>query len=397
MMLSRLAMIALLGLVASCSLWEGREGSGPYLGSGPTLELKVKKFHLENGLKLLVIENDILPIFSYYTFYDIGGRHEREGTTGATHFLEHMMFKGSKKYGPQVFDDNIEKSGGSNNAYTNFDSTVYYENLPKEYLEMAVDMEADRMENLLLIPESVETERNIIFEERKMRYENSPQGKLFLAMGQAVFEGTPYGGSVIGEVKDLKKLTRENLLEFYRLFYRPNNTVIVIAGAVKAEEVFSLVKEKMGHMKPSQKLVEYKKEKDNPALFTHRAKYNRHIKISSTNPLPLFTMAFKGVKIGGRKGFTLDLLSSILGDGESSYFSEKFVKSGRPSMSSVTVANYTLKHNGTFFIMGQLTERATPNQAEKMILKELDGICEKAVTERSLQKDQKPIPRPKLP
>ncbi len=334
----------------------------------------------------MVIENNRLPIFSYYTFYDVGGRHEEKGTTGATHFLEHMMFKGSKKYGPQSFDDNIEKSGGRNNAYTTFDSTVYFESLPKESLQMVVDMEADRMENLLLIPSSVEKERNVIFEERKMRYENSPQGKLYQSMMKAVFEHTPYGGSVIGDVEDLRQLTHTVIMDFYKRFYRSNNTVIVVAGDVKADHLFNLIQAKMGHFRASSELVDYKKTKDNPDFFRHRGRYKRDIRLEGPNPLPFFAMAFKGVPLGTQKGFTLDLLSSILGDTESSYFSQKFVKGKNPIMSSVSVFNYTLKHNGTFFIMGQLAKGTSPQRGKRAVLKELESVCQKAVSERSVQK-----------
>ena len=376
--------VLLFLILTSCS-YLGLEK--PTTGTGDLgIELDVQKFVLDNGLRLLVVENPQLPIFSYYTFYDIGGRHEGPGTTGATHFLEHMMFKGSKKYGPGVFDNNIEKRGGMNNAFTSFDATVYFENMPAESLELVIDMEADRTENILLIPESVERERNIIFEERKMRYENSPHGKLYLAMTKAVFEGTPYGGSVIGDVADLRKLTRDNLMNFYKRFYRPNNAVIVVAGAVESSEVHRMVREKMGHLKYSSDLVEYKREKDNPGLFTHRGRYKRDIKLKGTNPLPIFTLAFRGVPFGGRQGFALDLLSSILGDGESSYLSEKFIKNESPILSSVSVANYTLKHNGVFFIMGQPVEGKEPEEIKDILLKELEGICARAVTERSVQK-----------
>ena len=372
-------------LLTSCSLQEMGVGKS-YLGGGLDPNLNVDKFTLDNGLRLLVIENPQLPIFSYYTFYDVGGRHEGEGTTGATHFLEHMMFKGSKKYGPTLFDSNIEKRGGSTNAYTTFDSTVYYESLPREALGIIIDMEADRMENILLIPASVERERNVIFEERKMRYENSPRGKLHLAMMQNIFEGTPYGGSVIGEVADLKKLTPQNLRNFYNDFYRPNNTVIAIAGDVEASAVYRMIKEKMGHFRPSPKLAEFKSGKDNPDRFSHRARYKRDVSIHGSNPLPLFSLAFKSVGIGSRKGFILDLLSSIVGDGESSHLSQTFVKGPKPIMSMVGSFNYTLKHNGVFFISGQLTEKVTPSRAKRRLLGELKNVCTRAITERSVQK-----------
>ena len=145
------------------------------------------------ALRLLVVENNKLPIVSYYTFFDVGGRFEsREtGTTGATHFLEHMMFKGAKKYKAGEFEKIVEGNGGRGNAYTTFDSTVYYESFPSKVLEKIIDLEADRMGNLTIESKSFESERLVVKEERKMRYENSPMGKLYLSMMQAVFKGTP--------------------------------------------------------------------------------------------------------------------------------------------------------------------------------------------------------------
>ncbi|RPJ78901.1 MAG: insulinase family protein, partial [Alphaproteobacteria bacterium] len=134
------------------------------------IALNVKKIVLDNGLIVLIAPNPKLPIAAYYTLFDVGGRHEVKGTTGATHFLEHMMFKGAKKYGPGQFDSLIEKNGGSTNAYTTNDSTVYYQTIPSSFVEKMVDLEADRIQHLLLDPVSFESERKVIFEERKMRY-----------------------------------------------------------------------------------------------------------------------------------------------------------------------------------------------------------------------------------
>ncbi len=259
-----IVLMTFLLILSSCSSLSKK---GVTAGQ-PAGEIPVKKFVLDNGLTLLVSENDQLPIFSYYTFYNVGGRHESEGTTGATHFFEHMMFKGAKKYGPKQFDTTIEANGGSTNAYTNFDSTVYYQSMPSHMIEKIIDMEADRMENLLLEEESFEAERKVIFEERKMRYENSPRGQLYLTLMKEVFKGTPYGGSVIGSEQDLANLSRTQVREFFKNFYRPDNATIVIVGNVDADEVHSMVKEKFAHMEQtSSEITNYKKSKDNKDLY----------------------------------------------------------------------------------------------------------------------------------
>lgn len=354
----------------------------------PTVKLEVKKWELSNGLRLLVLENQTLPIMSYYTFYEVGGRHESPGTTGATHFLEHMMFRGSKNYPPEVFDSTIEKFGGTTNAYTNFDMTVYYESLPSAHLKEMIEMEADRVKGLLLVPELVEKERQVVFEERKMRYENSPEGKLYLRMMQEVFKGTPYGGSVIGDVKDLEALTPDNLRAFHDRFYKPNNMVIVIAGDVDADEVYSLIKSNFGDLPRSDELVEFKKQTDARARYEFKSKkIDAEIKLNGTSPTPLFMYAFQGLPVGERPSYVMDILSSVLGDGESSWLNQNLVKGRRAQLSSVYAANYTLQHNGVFFFGGELARGQNLPRFKANLERLIKGkICDEAITERTVQK-----------
>lgn len=354
----------------------------------PTINLDVKKWELDNGLRLLVIEDKTLPIMSYYTFYEVGGRHEGPGTTGATHFLEHMMFRGSKNYPPQVFDSTIEKLGGSTNAYTNFDMTVYYESLPSAHLKRMIEMEADRVKGLLLVPELVEKERQVVFEERKMRYENSPEGKLYLRMMQEVFKDTPYGGSVIGEVEDLKKLTPDNLRSFHDKFYVPNNMVIVIAGDVDADDVYSLVKDNFSDIPKAENLKELKSQNDDKQKYAFKTKnIAKEIKLNGTSRTPLFMYAFQGLPIGPRESYVMDILSSVIGDGESSWLNQTLVKTRYPQLSSVYASNYTLQHNGVFFIGGELSNKYSlsrfKSNLNNLIKKKM---CDQAVTERTVQK-----------
>lgn len=382
------SLILAISLLSSCAKTSVK--SEDYAAnSTPVVKLDVKKWELSNGLKLLVLEDQTLPIMSYYTFYEVGGRHEGPGTTGATHFLEHMMFRGSKNYPPQIFDSTIEKWGGSTNAYTNFDMTVYYESLPSAHLKRMIEMEADRVKGLLLLPDLVDGERKVVFEERKMRYENSPEGKLYLTMMQEVFKGTPYGGSVIGEVADLEALTPENLRSFHDRFYVPNNMVIVIAGDVDASEVHSLVQKNFGDLPASEELVTFKKEKDdvNRYKFKNAIKSGQEIKLNGTSPTPLFMYAFQGGAVGERSSYVMDILSSIIGDGESSWLNQNLVKGKSAMLSSVYAANYTLQHNGVFFIGGELANGQSLNRLENTLNSLIQRkMCKEAITERSVQK-----------
>ena len=387
-----LALIPLL--FSSCS---GLKKSSQMSSSGPKKEgeihLEVKKFELDNGLRLLVYENHKLPIFTYQTFFDVGGRHEGPGTTGATHFLEHMMFKGAKKYGPGVFFRLIESNGGNSNAYTNFDNTVYYESLPvksgdQNMVEVIVDLEADRMQHLSLEPKAFEKERQVVLEERKNRYENSPRGQLYLALTRNIFEGTPYGGSVIGDVKDLHSLNRDQVMGYFKKFYRPDNAIIVVSGDVNAEDVYELVKDKYGDIKPSDdEIQKYRETREQADIYKHRGRYGRHIKIHNKQALsPMFMLGFPADPIGSREGFVRDILSSILGQGESSYLNEKYVTGKNPYFTSLMAANYTLKHNGVFWIAGEVARGKSLNRTTNRLLRETKRLCDKAITERSLQK-----------
>ena len=356
--------------------------------SNISLKLKVDKYTLGNGLRLLVVENHRLPIFSYYTFFDVGGRYEsrEDKTTGATHFLEHLMFKGTHKAPSGYFDQIIESRGGHTNAYTTFDATVYHNNVPSGNLRKIIEMEADRMTNLKIQEISFEKERQVVLEERKLRYENRPSGKLHLAMMQEVFKGTPYGGSVIGSKEDLLSLTRQQVEKFYKQFYTPDNAIVVISGNVNSKNVYHTIKKLYGGLAASKGLAKFKKEKNAPENYLPWGKFGREIKLNGATPVPIFNMIFKGEPLGTRKSFVMDILSSILGSGDSSYFNQKFVKGRKHMLSNIYVYNYNLKYKGVFYIGGKLLKGIGLNRFKKTLVKETKKICKTAITERSLQK-----------
>ena len=350
------------------------------------IQFDVHEKVLSNGLKLLVVENRKLPVFSYFTYFKVGSKYEHPGITGSSHLLEHMMFKGAKKYGKDEFDKLVSGNGGTNNAYTTNDLTVYYESLPSQHLEMMIDLEADRMQNLLLEAESFQKERNVVLEERKMRYENSDRGKIYLSMMNELFQGTPYGSSVIGEVEDLKTVSREEVWDYFQRFYAPNNAVIIIVGDVDHRTVFRLIERKFAGIAPNQKLEQQKKSKIDRLGFDFKVKLPKRVDLKGTSPVPVMMTAYPGIKIGERDGFVLDILSSVLGGGESSYLSRKYVLSAKPSLSSIYAANLTLQNSGVFFIGGKLLDKASLRGVQKNLPQTLKLACDRALTERAVQK-----------
>lgn len=378
----KLKLLILMVILFSCSASKKQESSS----EDNFIHFDVQKKVLSNGLTILAVKKDKLPIFSFYTYYKVGGKFERKGLTGATHFLEHMMFKGAKKYGPGEFDKLVEGNGGQNNAYTTNDLTVYYETLPKEHFEVVADLEADRMQNLLLAKDSFEKERLVVLEERRMRYENSDRGKLYLEMMKNVFEGTPYGNSVIGEVEDLKALSRDDVQKYFKKFYAPNNAVIVVVGNLDPEYVFEVISKKYEDIEASDNLEKTKASLVSKEKFKFKENLSETIRLKGTSPNSLFSLAFKGVRIGEKDGFVLDILSSILGDGESSYLNQKYVLGKKSMLQNVYAANYTLQESGTFFIGGQLSDKTSIKKWKKVISRDLKSVCDRVVTPRAMEK-----------
>lgn len=200
----------------------------------------IEKFTLENGLTILTKEIHHAPVVSHWIWYRVGSRNEVPGKTGISHWVEHMQFKGTEKYPVNVLDAEISKVGGIWNAMTYLDWTTYYETLPADQLAIAIDLEADRMTNSLFDPGETETERTVIISEREGN-ENEPLFRLDEALQRAAFSRHPYGCQVIGEMADLRTMTREDLFSHYHNFYTPSNAVIAVAGDFSTAELIDRI------------------------------------------------------------------------------------------------------------------------------------------------------------
>ena len=202
----------------------------------------VQSFTLSNGMKILVLEDNSIPNANMYLFWKVGSRNEYPGITGLSHFFEHMMFNGSKKYGPKMFDRTMEAAGGSNNAYTTENLTVYTDWFPISALETIFDLEADRIGHLELDPKMVESERGVVLSERSTGLENSNFRNISEQVKGAAFLAHPYRWSVIGYESDIKNWSIDDLQTYFDTYYAPNNAVVVISGDVSLEAVKSLSK-----------------------------------------------------------------------------------------------------------------------------------------------------------
>ena len=201
---------------------------------------------LDNGLRVLLLEDRRSPIVSVQMWYRVGSRNEAHGATGLAHFLEHLMFRGTARYGPGLFARIVERNGGQHNAFTSQDVTSYYVNLAADRLDLVLELEAARMQNLLLDPKIIAAERQVVIEERRTRTEDDPGGALGEEVSATAFRAHPYGQPIIGWPTDLTRITPEEIRAFYRAYYVPNNALLVVVGDLDATEALGKVKAAFG-------------------------------------------------------------------------------------------------------------------------------------------------------
>ena len=337
----------------------------------------VKTFTLENGMKFLVVEDFSIPNANMYSFYKVGSRNEHQGITGLSHFFEHMMFNGAKKYGPKLFDQTMEFNGGSNNAYTTENVTVYTDWFPVSALETIFDLESDRIANLSIDPNMVESERGVVLSERRTGLENSPWRSLGEAVQATAFQEHPYHWPVIGYEDDMKHWTQGDLERYFKTYYAPNNCVVVISGAVKTEEVKRLAKK---YMEP----IPAQPEPPKVFIVEPAQTGERRITVQKDVAAPYMMIGYHTPEAKNDDYYALDILSSILTSGNSSRLYKALVDS---QLANGIFTDYGLSFDPylfNFYVVSN--QEVSTDTVEKTIYDVLDKIKEEGITEKELQK-----------
>jgi zinc protease len=338
----------------------------------------IKSFTLNNGMKIFVLENHSIPNANMYLFYRVGSRNEHVGITGISHFFEHMMFNGAKKYGPKQFDRVMEANGGSNNAYTTEDNTVYTDWFPASSLEVIFDLESDRIAHLNFDSKMIESERGVILSERSTGLENNPLDQLWQETQAAAFIAHQYHWPVIGWKSDIENWTKEDLENYFHTYYAPNNCTVVISGDVTVDEVKKLAEkyfEPIPAATKPEKLHTIEPEQDG----------ERRVFVKRDVPNPYLLLAYHVPQSGTVDYYALDLLNSILSQGESSRLYNSIVENQQLALEIGTY--YPDAFDPTlFFVYGICNEGVKASQLENAIYKEIDKIVNAGVSENELQK-----------
>src|SRR3954468_13335621 len=209
--------------------------------ASPTLAAEPREFILSNGMKVLLVEVPKAPVATVQVWYKVGSRNEVMGRAGLSHMLEHMMFKGTAKYPKGAFSRLIRKNGGTDNAFTRQDFTAYFENLAADRVQLALELEADRMQGLILDMSELTTEREVVKEERRLRTEDDPQGALVEALFAQAYLSHPYHWPVIGWFADLDAMSLDDLQHHYDTFYSPNNATLIVVGDIKSDTLLPII------------------------------------------------------------------------------------------------------------------------------------------------------------
>jgi len=355
---------------------------GNYLYPPPAeagLREQVSEHVLANGLKVILLENHKAPVVTFQIWYRVGSRNEQWGKTGLSHMLEHMMFKGTAKIGPEEFSRLVQENGGNENAFTSADFTAYFENLSGDRMQVSLDLESDRMHNLILREEDFRTERMVVMEERRMRTEDNPQSYLMEQLEATAFQLQPYHWPTVGWMEDIKNLTLADLKSYYRTYYNPGNAFLVVVGDFSKKELLGKIEKAFGSVPPGVK-PEQEKDIDPPQHGERRIFLKRQAQ------LPYILMGYHVPNLRNGDSYVLEVIATILSGGRSSRFSREFIQ-GKQLVLDAEAENSLLSRDpGLFLISAEPLPGKSTAEVEKAIDEEIRRLQTEPVGERELQK-----------
>jgi len=336
---------------------------------------------LSNGLKVIVKEDHRAPVLVQQVWYRAGSMDESTGTTGVAHVLEHMMFKGTKSVPKGEFSKRIAAAGGRENAFTSYDYTAYFQQLHKDKLEMAMKLESDRMHNLVLSDVEFGKEIQVVMEERRLRTDDQPHGLLFEKLMAMAFQEHPYHNPIIGWMSDLQTLTAADARTWYQRWYTPNNAVLVVAGDVKASDVFALAQRYYGGI-PSRALPARKNFTESPQLGTKR------FIVKAPAELPLLIMAYHAPTLRDTQKdnlpYALSVLAGVLSGNHSARLNKNLVLDQLIASNADASYDSTSRGPGLFLLEGTPSEGVSVVELETALREQITLVVRDGISAQEL-------------
>ena len=382
----RLASCAVLALAvalaaASPALAAGRAAKPVSPAAAPAFTpelLQVERHVLDNGLVVLTHEDHSVPTITFWQWYRVGSRNERPGITGISHFFEHMMFNGSKNVPPKEYDRILESNGGYSNAFTDRDMTAYYEDIAADRLGVVLRLDSDRMAALSLLPDQLESEIEVVKEERRLRTDNDIPGMLDEQLYASAFNQSPYHWSVIGWMADLDAISREDMLEYFRIHYAPDNCILVLVGDFETKAALDSIQSYFGGIPrqpaPPEPIVGEPEQKGERRAEVHYPAQNISI-----------DMGYKAPSVKTTDLATLDVLERILSSGESSRLHQALVYEKQLALGA-SASFQTHIDPGLFEVYVELKPGRTAAEGEAAAYEVLDKLVKEGPTPRELEK-----------
>jgi zinc protease len=341
-------------------------------------EFPVASRTLKNGMKVLVQSDHNIPNVALYIFYRVGSRNERPGTTGLSHFFEHMMFNGAKKYGPGELDKAMEANGGANNAYTTQNVTVYQEWFPHSALPLIFDIEADRIQNLNFDPKKIESEREVVASERRLSVDNDNGGLLDEQLWATAFIAHTYQWPVVGWMSDIQHWTIDDLKQHFAMGYSPSNATMVVVGDVTPEEVFQLCEKTIepipAHAPPPPVTTVEPPQQGERRLIVHKEA-----------ELPLLMIGYHVPQTNHADFYATNILRTILFQGESSRMYQRLVDKDQVALDVSSSAQPAFDPT-LAIIVAQPKQGVDPEKCEKDIYEELEQAKNSLISDQELEK-----------
>ena len=352
----------------------------------PEAGLKENVFEtvLPNGLKVILLENHKAPLITFQVWYRVGSRNEVWGKTGLSHMLEHMMFKGTDKVGPEEFSRIIQENGGNDNAFTSRDYTAYFENISADRAQVSIDLESDRMQNLLLREQDFRTERMVVMEERRLRTEDNPQANLQEHMEATAFLTSPYHWPTIGWKEDIERFTLEDLKAYYKTYYNPVNAILIVVGDFKREALLPKIEKAFGSIP---KGIAPNQERDVDPKQTGE----RRVFVKKEAQLPYIVIGYHVPNLREPESYTLEVIASLLSSGKSSRLYQSLVREKRLVLSVDADQSLLSRDPSLFYLSAEPLPGKEVAEVEKALDQEVERLKKELVGTHELEKAKNQI------
>ncbi len=344
-------------------------------------EVEFEEYDLDNGLHVILHQDNTAPVVNTSVMYHVGGKDREEGRTGFAHFFEHLLFEGTENIEKGKWFEIVSANGGQNNANTSNDRTYYYENFPSNNLELGLWLESERLMHPIILQGGVDTQNEVVKEERRLRIDNAPYGQLLNAVSENLFENHPYHDPNIGYMKDLDAATLDEFKAYFDKYYVPNNAVLVVAGDIDIDKTKKMIQDYFGPIPRGEEITRSFPKEDPITQEIHAKAFDKNIQI------PAMVTAYRTPGFADRDAYVLNMISTYLSDGNSSKLYKKLVDEQKQAL-QIGAFNVAQEDYSVYLIFGIPLGETSLDTLSEEVEEEITKLRTDLISERDYQKLQ---------